>query len=198
MIIMTANRARREPLDVRQAEWERRAPTATMADRLGRHDKYSVPLMASGLGNDGRELVARASEAILTYNIYPPRHMHARVCTPDERVRADALIIQRIISGPTAVETAVRVTDVFESCSPDRVMGFSYVTLQGHVERGVATFYISRSPDGALAFNIESWSRPSGPMAMLMTPVTRLMQKRFTREALAYFVSSASGKRMNS
>ncbi len=118
--------------------------------------------------------------------------MRARVCTTDERVREGALIVQRIISGPVAIEAAVRVIDVFESREPGRMIGFSYVTLQGHAERGVATFYLSQSAEGELAFNIESWSRPGSWVATLMAPVTRLMQKRFTRQAMAHVVSSVS------
>ncbi len=49
MIVMTANRAWREPMDARMLEWERRPPTATPTDRLGRHDTYSAPLAASEL-----------------------------------------------------------------------------------------------------------------------------------------------------
>jgi uncharacterized protein (UPF0548 family) len=185
-------------MDVRHVEWQRQAPPATLADGLGHHDSYSAPRVAFELRDDGGELVARACEAILTYDTYPPRHMRARVFTPDERVRSVALIIQRIMSGPMAIEAAVRVADVFESRKPDRVIGFFYVTLQGHGEPGVATFYVSRSVDGALAVNIESWSRPGGWPAMRPAPSRRHMQKRFTHQALAEFVSSASGGRKNS
>jgi uncharacterized protein (UPF0548 family) len=184
MILMTRGRAEREPLEARLAVWQGRTPTAALSDRKGRHDRYSVAL-TNGDGADVPGLLERASEALWLYDIYPPRRMRSLVCSPDHRVSEGALIIQRIIFGPTAVEAAVRVVELFGPEGP--VIGFSYVTLQGHAESGVATFFVARDDAGSLTFNIESWSRASGGVSTLMAPLSRRLQMAFTQEALIHF-----------
>jgi len=187
MILMTSGRARRQPMDARRTEWEQRPPSAALDDRGGQHDRYAVTLSTDGGDADQAPLLQRASEALLRYDIYPPNRMRRLVCSPDQRVRQDVVIVQRIFFGPVATEAAVRVVDLFGAREPDIVIGFSYVTLQGHAERGVATFTITRGPGGHLSFNIESWSRPASGVGELMAPLSRLLQKRFSHEALQHF-----------
>jgi uncharacterized protein (UPF0548 family) len=197
MILMTSHRARHEPLEVREERWSSRQPTATLTDRTGRHDRYSVelPMPSSSFAEGTPSLLERARDALLRYDIYAPRRMRSAVCSPDGRVCVGALIIQRVCVGPIAVETAVRVVDVFEASEMRRV-GFTYVTLQGHVEKGVASFLVARHDDAAgqrLTFNIESWSTSARGMAQAIAPLSRLVQKAISREALEHFRTSVSG-----
>jgi uncharacterized protein (UPF0548 family) len=197
MILMTTHRARREPLDVRKAFWSSRQPTATLTERTGRHDRYSVdlPLASSPLPEGRPSLLARARDALLRYDIYAPRRMRSAVCSSDGRVRSGTLIIQRVSVGPIAVETAVRVVDVFEG-REGRLVGFTYVTLQGHVEKGVASFFVASHDHAAgqrLTFNIESWSTSARGVAQAIAPLSRLVQKAISREALEHFRSVVSG-----
>src|SRR5450432_730978 len=64
------------------------------------HDVYEVPLTGT---------FDRAVDALLAYQIFAPHRMHAQVCTADNRVAVDATIVQRVVLGPVAIETAVRV-----------------------------------------------------------------------------------------
>ncbi|HEY4185500.1 MAG TPA: DUF1990 family protein [Polyangia bacterium] len=186
MLFMTRGRARREDLAARQTEWERRPPTASPHERSGIHDCYSIPLPLPQDG-DGERLARRAFDALMTYDIFPPDRMHARVCSADGRVRTGVTIVQRIVAGVVAIEAAVRVVDVFETSAANTARGFSYVTLAGHAERGLATFTLDVDHDGALSFKIETWSRPAGVAGAVMAPLSRQLQKRFTREALLHF-----------
>jgi uncharacterized protein (UPF0548 family) len=112
--------------------------------------------------------------------------LRARVCTSDGRVAPGAIIVQRVLLGPLAIEMAVRVTEVFDTQIGSRKAGFSYVTLHGHVERGVATFSITEN-EKSFRFCIESWSSPGTALAWLGRPFARPVQQAFTREALAHF-----------
>jgi uncharacterized protein (UPF0548 family) len=120
--------------------------------------------------------------------------MRACVCTADGTVAAGAVVIQRVLLGPLALETAVRVVEVFDRPSSDDTeahdVGFSYVTLVGHMERGTAGFFLRRARDGVVTFNVESWSRPGNVLAALGRPFARAVQKRFTAEALSAFVAA--------
>jgi uncharacterized protein (UPF0548 family) len=112
--------------------------------------------------------------------------MHAHVCTPDGHLVAGATVIQRVLLGPLAMEMGVRVVEVFDENPNLPRVGFTYATLAGHSERGLATFSIHEEED-CFVFKIESWSRPGNFLAVLGLPIARLVQQRFTREALSHF-----------
>jgi uncharacterized protein (UPF0548 family) len=139
----------------------------------GTHDVYSVALPPAAT-LDG------TTDALLRYRIFPPRRMRARVCTPDGRIAPGVTIIQRVLLGPVALEMAVRVIETGAAL-------FTYATLEGHSERGIATFAVREAKGGGLAFEIESWSTPGNLLAKLGRPVARAAQQKFTREALLHF-----------
>lgn len=187
---MSSGRARREPMDARRAQWETTSPSAHPGDRQGRHDRYSIVLP----GGDGADspVFIRATEVLRRYDIYSPRRMRSLVCSDDGRVRTGALIIQRIIFGPMAVEAAVRVVELFGPRQRDRAFGFTCVTLVGHAEKGVASFFVARDAAGVVSFHIDSWSMPSGGTADLIAPLARPLQKALSREALRHVRSTVA------
>lgn len=174
--------------------WAKLEPSASRADAgRGVLDRYSVDLEpASGLTREA--VLARAIDALQRYRIFPPERMRAAVCTPDRRIAPGATIVQRLFIGSMGLETAVRVVDQFDvETGAARRVGFTYATLRGHPERGIATFAVNRhAPSGALTFTIESWSRSGHWLTLAGRPLSRWMQKVFTREALAHFRSSVT------
>ena len=69
------------------------------------------------------------------------------------------LRLYRVLS----VYAGVRVTRVWnETRDGDRVFGFEYGTLTGHVERGRMDYEVRERGDGAVDFLIHAHSRPSG------------------------------------
>ena len=123
-------------------------------------------------------LFEAARERLWTYRIFAAGRMEAKVCTPEGRVMEGATIVQRIFVGPTAIETAVRVTATWAD-------GFEYITLPGHPELGVARFSLV-----AGHFEIESWSRPGTWLTALGAPFSRWMQRRSTQDALQRVVGA--------
>jgi len=184
MKLMTRTSARNAGFDC--DAWSDCASTATLEKRVGLHDRYSVVI--SVRDNPKREAIFTQAVLLLNeYRIFPPHRMRHCVCSSDRRLRAGAVIIQRIFSGPLAAEMAVRVVDVFDRKTGEAETGFSYVTLTGHAERGVATFFVRRDRTGEITFNIESWSEPGNFVALLARPVARRLQRTYTAEALDYF-----------
>jgi uncharacterized protein (UPF0548 family) len=62
-----------------------------------------------------------------------------------------------------SVYAGVRVTRVWdETRAGERVLGFEYGTLTGHVERGRMDYEVRERGDGAVDFRIHAHSRPSG------------------------------------
>jgi uncharacterized protein (UPF0548 family) len=183
--MMGSRQAAIAPFD--EARWASRAfnldPTA---GRHGVHDEYSTQLPLRD-GEASSAIWLKASDALLRYRIFPPDRMRAHVSSPDGVIRKDVTIVQRVFLGPVAMEMAVRVLEVFDVASGPRRVGFTYATLQGHSERGLATFSVREAPDGSLLFAIESWSSPGNILAMLGRPIARRVQRGFTGEALAFF-----------
>ena len=81
---------------------------------------------------------------------------------------------QKIIFG-------VRVNSIIDET--DR-KGFSYVTIEGHVEKGESTFTIEKG-DGGLIFKIRTFSEPGNLLTKLVGPVLTVPYQAYcTRTAL--------------
>ncbi|HWN08114.1 MAG TPA: DUF1990 domain-containing protein [Pyrinomonadaceae bacterium] len=64
--------------------------------------------------------------------------------------------------------------------------GFAYGTLPDHVEQGEERFTIEwRQEDDSVWYDILAFSRPRHPLAKLMRPIVRQLQKNFARDSLA-------------
>jgi len=67
-----------------------------------------------------------------------------------------------------------------------RRFGFAYGTLMKHAESGEERFTVtSGQADDAVSFEILALSRPRHPLAKIAYPLSRALQKRFVRDALA-------------
>ncbi len=81
---------------------------------------------------------------------------------------------QKIIFG-------VRITNIIDEADKK---GFSYQTIEGHVEKGESTFTVESS-NGELIFKIKTFSKPGNFLTKLVGPVfTVPYQKYCTRTAM--------------
>jgi uncharacterized protein (UPF0548 family) len=184
MRILTSSSAQKATFEC--AGWAALEANATRDEVHGGgyvHDVYEAPLIGD---------FERAVDALLAYRIFAPRRMHAHVCTADRRVAIGATIVQRVALGPVALETAVRVIELERTV--DRAY-LAYATLQGHPERGIASFAVIRAPDQT-KFEAHAWSRPGSWLTALGRPVSRALQRALTREAVRSFCSSADYARL--
>jgi uncharacterized protein (UPF0548 family) len=165
--------------------WSHLAPNATreeISDRGFQHDIYDAPF---------RGEFDRAVDSLLEYRIFPRSRMIAHVCTLDGRVALGATIVQRIVLGPVAIETAVRVIEIQRDLNGAR---YAYATLHGHPERGIASFAVVRT-GGRVTFEAQAWSRAGGWLTVAARPVSRALQRAFTREAVAAFCARPAQSR---
>src|SRR5262245_51157728 len=103
MRVLTASAARRTRHNCAQYVTLKTNATRDEVSRGGyTHDLYQVRLSGQ---------FARAVESLLTYQIFAPQRMCALVCTADRRVVLGATIVQRIVLGPAAIESGVRVVE---------------------------------------------------------------------------------------
>jgi uncharacterized protein (UPF0548 family) len=81
---------------------------------------------------------------------------------------------QKIIFG-------VRVNNIIDE---DERKGFSYVTIEGHVEKGESTFTVEQSGQG-LIFRIKTFSEPGNLLTKLVGPIFTVPYQAYcTRRAL--------------
>ena len=124
------------------------------------------------------------------YTIFPPRIMrHLTQWTYEQRkMQPGDTIVQQILLPPVeggvfTIICGVRITDVF--CTANTA-GFSYTTLEGHVEQGLSTFSFEGVGKDAV-FKIETWSRPALPGGAILAPLfANRYQAWCTRQALAH------------
>jgi len=108
--------------------------------------------------------------------------------SPGPVVTAGATIVQRVQFGLCAIESGVRVVDVWGADGPVTDAGFRYLTLAGHPECGVETFRVQLDAEAAsIVLSVEAWSRPGHTLTWLGVPVARLIQISLTHAALRQF-----------
>jgi uncharacterized protein (UPF0548 family) len=173
--ILTTAHARQAPFDCEG--WSTLAPNATREEVSAggfQHDIYDAPFKGD---------FERAVESLLEYRIFPSHRMVAHVCTLDRRVALGATHVQRVVLGPVAIETAVRVIEMQRDLNGAR---YAYATLQGHFERGIASFALLRT-GGRMMFEAQAWSRAGSWLTVAGRPLSRALQRAFTREAVEAF-----------
>ena len=132
----------------------------------------------------------RLRAQLLSYDIFPTRFLRFVVC-PQGQLAVGSIIVQRIGFGPVALESAVRVVDVWNRLKAgEQQAGFRYVTLAGHPERGTASFEVRVGRDGKLIVVLESQSLPGSLAFRLARPIARSIQLSITRAAIRRLAKS--------
>jgi uncharacterized protein DUF1990 len=58
-------------------------------------------------------------------------------------------------------------------------LGFSYETLEGHVEMGISTFTIEKPDSGGMIFKIHTFSKPGNLLTQLVAPIFSVPYQTF-------------------
>jgi uncharacterized protein (UPF0548 family) len=128
-----------------------------MTGECGWHHYHSEALIASGEDVDAR--FARAKTALATYQFSDPAIVVAHF-DPALPLQHRRLLLEIRIWGLRYLCPAVvnRVRDEAD------VFGFRYDTLEGHFERGVEWFLLTKEENGDIRFRIEArWMRGEFP-----------------------------------
>jgi len=105
----------------------------------------------------------------------------ARVANPDARIAAGQVIAVEIQTMGLWTLNLSRIREVADTPTS---FGFIYVTTTAHVERGEERFFVEFDPaSGDVSYELEAFSRPRHPLAILGFPLSRTFQHRFARES---------------
>lgn len=178
----------------RQSSWDRwksAATTDSLEGTEGVVDHHTRDVRVQP-GEAVEAVFRRLEDRLLRYEVFPPSVMRAEVCSEDGLIHEGTTIVQHVAIGPLRLEAAVRVLRVWNTQTEDvQEIGFTYVTLKGHPERGISTFRLRRSAEGPITFLIDSRSRPGSLLTRLTRPIARRFQLRATEAALRHFTGSA-------
>lgn len=127
---------------------------------------------------------------LFDYKIFPGRIMVSLTqwALENRRMKVGDTIAQQVYIPPTKIFSqkivfGVRISEIIDT--PYK-KGFSYETLEGHVEKGISTFTVEQR-NGRILFRIQTHSTPSSPLARFLGPIFSVPYQTFcTREALEH------------
>ncbi len=156
-------------------------------DRLGKHlayfktqevmryDKTSLSEKKSSvIVNASGKITLPPLDFLFDYRIFPPEIMIYLTEWQEEKreMQVGDTIVQQVYIPPVKsfsqkIVFAVRVNEIIDE--PER-KGFSYQTLEGHVEMGISTFTIEQSEAGMI-FKIHTFSRSGNILSRVLGPL---------------------------
>ena len=144
-----ALRVRVERLATARRNFE--AEEDAMTGQQGWHHYHSEAVIARAPAAGGGEYLERARVALANYRFSDPRTVIAHF-DPAVPLLGRRLLLEIKVLGLHYLCPAVvsRVRD-----EPD-IYGFRYDTLEGHIERGVEWFLLTRNEQGEIRFRIEA------------------------------------------
>jgi hypothetical protein len=123
---------------------------------------------------------------LFAYRIFPEHIMTFLTQWDQEKrtMKVGDTIVQQVYLPPfprfsQKIVFGVRISEVIDE--PDR-KGFSYETLEGHVERGISTFTIERLED-RVNFKIQTYSTPGNMLTRLVGPVFSVPYQAYCTKA---------------
>lgn len=122
------------------------------------------------------------------YTIFPPNIMRFKTQWEREKrkMKIGDTLLQQVFLPPLPMLSlkiifGVRINAIIQEASR---VGFSYVTLEGHVEKGESVFTIEQI-DHRLIFKIHTFSVPGSRLTKIVGPVFSLPYQAYcTRQAL--------------
>lgn len=111
---------------------------------------------------------------LFNYNFFPDNILtsYTEWNSQKRTIRIGDTIVQQIYFPPNKIASqkiiaGVRIKEVFKE---DNLVGFSYETLKGHVEKGISSFQIYKTND-EINFKIHTYSKASNKIMDLFSPI---------------------------
>ncbi|GEM_PF-469039 len=122
------------------------------------------------------------------YEIFPKNIMIFETQWNDEnrKMQVNDTIVQQAFLPPVPsfsqkVIFGVRISEIIDETNRK---GFSYETLEGHVEKGVSTFTVEQADD-KIKFKIHTFSKPGNLLTKIVGPIISVPYQAYcTRQAL--------------
>jgi hypothetical protein len=123
---------------------------------------------------------------LFDYQIFPNNIMIHKTQWEDEKreMKVDDTIVQQVFIPPTKILSqkiifGVRINEIFNQ---EDKKGFSYETLEGHVEKGVSTFSVEQI-NKRIIFKVQTYSTPGNILTKLLGPIFSVPYQTFCTKA---------------
>ncbi|RYE44086.1 MAG: DUF1990 family protein [Sphingobacteriales bacterium] len=131
------------------------------------------------------------TDVIFDYKIFPINIMASLTQWAAEKreMRVGDTIVQQVYIPPylhfsQKIIFGVRINAIINE--PGKI-GFSYETLNGHVEKGISIFTLEKTANNASLFKVNTFSQPATFLTQLMGPIFSIPYQTFcTQQALLY------------
>ena len=125
---------------------------------------------------------------LFNYNIFPDNIMTYYTQWNDENraIRIGDIIAQQVYIPPIKsvsqkIIFGVKINEIIDEIDKK---GFSYETLEGHVEKGISTFTVEEQ-DHKIIFKIQTFSKPGNLLTSLLGPIISVPYQTYcTKKAL--------------
>lgn len=125
-------------------------------------------------------------DVLFNYEIFPKNIMTSTKQWSDERraMKIGDTIVQQVYLPPTKIFSqklifGVRINKIIDESDKK---GFSYETLEGHVEKGISTFTIEQTGTD-LIFKVHTYSTPGTILSKLVAPFFSIPYQTFCTKA---------------
>jgi hypothetical protein len=123
---------------------------------------------------------------LFDYNIFPENIMAFKNEWTDQsrKMKIGDTIAQQVYIPPTRTFSqkiifGVRINEIIDLSDKK---GFSYETLEGHVEKGVSTFTVEQR-DNKIFFKIQTYSAPGNILTKILGPIFSVPYQTFCTKA---------------
>ncbi|MBJ7428812.1 MAG: DUF1990 family protein [Bacteroidia bacterium] len=138
--------------------------------------------------NTDKKLNELHLDFLFDYKIFPNNIMSFKTqwASENRKMNIGDNIVQQVYIPPTKIFSqkiifGVRINEVIDQ--PNK-KGFSYETLEGHIEKGVSTFSVEQL-NNKLIFKIHTYSTPGNFLTKLVGPIFSIPYQTFcTKSAL--------------
>lgn len=154
-------------------------------DIAGLNEKTSSILI-----NTDRKLAELNTGFFFSYKLFPPHIMSFLTQWSYEKRQMNIgdTIVQQAFIPPVSflsqkIIVGVRIKEIIKEANR---IGFSYETIQGHVEKGISTFILEKSMDKTV-FTIHTFSKPGTWLSKLAGPFFSIPYQSYcTKQALKH------------
>jgi uncharacterized protein (UPF0548 family) len=123
---------------------------------------------------------------LFDYKVFPSNILsfYPQWINEGRRRKINDTIVQQVFIPPInnfsqKIIFGVRINEIIND--PNK-KGFSYETLEGHVEKGVSTFTLEQVQD-RIIFNIQTFSKPGNLLTQMLGPIFSLPYQAFCTKA---------------
>jgi uncharacterized protein (UPF0548 family) len=142
---------------------------------------YTIDRYRIKLGN-GPVTFQKAVEAIQRWEMFNIGWVD--LCWPDAAIETGSVVAVLAHHLGFWSLNACKIVRVIDEDRNPRRYGFVYGTLPDHAERGQEQFAIEWRDDDSVWYDILAFSKPNALLAKVGYPITRLLQKRFSRDSM--------------